>query len=57
MHLPAEAIEEFRRIWREEYGEDISFERAQLEAERFLSGIRLMLTRKRPSDVDEGHSD
>ena len=42
MFLPAEAIEEFRRIWKEEYGEDLPSEKAVAVAERFLSAIRLM---------------
>ncbi|KAA0206033.1 hypothetical protein EDM68_03415 [Candidatus Uhrbacteria bacterium] len=46
MRLPHEAIHEFRKIWKEEYGEDIPFEEARVVAERFLSGIRLMLTIK-----------
>lgn len=46
MHLPPEAIHEFRRIWKEEYGEEIPFEEARVVAERFLSGVRLMLTIK-----------
>jgi hypothetical protein len=46
MHLPPEAIHEFRRIWREEYGEDIPFDKARLTAERFLSGIHQMLVIK-----------
>ncbi len=44
MHLPPEAIHEFRAIWLAEYGEELPFEQARLVAERFLSGVRLMLT-------------
>lgn len=51
MHLPPEAIHEFRRIWHEEYGEDLPFEKAQIIAERFLSGVHQMLTIK---DRDPG---
>ena len=57
MYLPPEAIEEFRRIWRDEYDEDIPYEQAEIVAERFLAGIRLILRyRDRSSQVDEGHS-
>lgn len=57
MYLPPEAIEEFRQIWRDEYAEEISFEQAQIVAERFLSGIhQMLLIRDPPSQVDEGHS-
>lgn len=48
MHLPPAAIHEFRAIWREEYGEDLPFERAQSVAERFLAGVHQMLLVREP---------
>ncbi len=46
MPLPPQAIREFQQIWREEYGEELAFEKARLVAERFLSGVHQMLVIK-----------
>lgn len=43
MRLPPEAIHEFRAIWRAEYGEELSFDRARAIAERFVHVCYRML--------------
>lgn len=43
MRLPPEAIHELRAIWRAEYGEDLSFDRARAIAERFVHVCYRML--------------
>lgn len=43
MRLPPEAIHEFRAIWRAEYGEELSFDRARALAERFVHVCYRML--------------
>src|SRR5438132_1097421 len=44
-------VEEFRAAWRETYGEDLAFDRAEFLAEQFVEGVReIALIAKR---VDE----
>jgi hypothetical protein len=39
MYLPREAIEQFRANWLQEYGEDLPYKEAVIQAEQFLSGM------------------
>lgn len=57
MYLPRRAVEEFRAIWLEEYGEELSFEDAQMRAERFLSAFRLLYLTPRPPVDEKKQSD
>ena len=50
--LTAQDIEEFRTIWREEYGEDLPPDRARSEAERllrFVYQVRTLYSRRENS--------
>ena len=46
MQLPPEAIAEFKALWKKEFGEDISDEKAQSEARDLLTLTRLALGEK-----------
>lgn len=51
MHLPPEAIHEFRAHWRREFGEDLSLDAARAEAERVLRTIHKLLTLRDRADA------
>jgi hypothetical protein len=42
MQLPPRAIEQFRQIWKAEYGEDLPIEEARANAERLLSVFKVV---------------
>jgi hypothetical protein len=42
--LSREDIEEFRQIWRDEFHEELSIEKAPAIAERFLSALHQIVT-------------
>ena len=44
MFLSPQDIEEFQRIWKEEFNQDISFERAQTEAENLLRTVHFIFS-------------
>lgn len=52
LYTPSD-IEEFRAIWREEFDEDLSPERAELIANRFLSAIHQIVTLIDRADAKE----
>ncbi len=50
MNLPKKAIEEFMKLWREQTGEDISFELASRQAALFLQGVRAVFDDQKSRD-------
>jgi len=40
MALPDRAIQEFRELWKQSYGEDLDFENAKTQAEALLAVTR-----------------
>ncbi|MFA6619098.1 MAG: hypothetical protein WCT23_08535 [Candidatus Neomarinimicrobiota bacterium] len=45
--LTKEQVEEFRQIWKEEFGEEISYEYAEEKGERLVELMRLICSGKR----------
>jgi len=44
MGLPERAIQEFRELWKQTYGEDLDFETAKEQAEALLAVTRFAYT-------------
>jgi|GEM_PF-3209523 len=56
MYLSEEAIEEFREVWKQEYGEEITYEYASIRAEQVLRLVS-MLVYPGPQQGQEGAAD
>ena len=54
MNLPQEAVDEFKKLWREEYGEEIEDGAARLTAANFLGLLDAVL---RPERKPENETD
>ena len=48
MKLKDEAIQEFAAIWRDEFGEELTYDQARAEAQSLLSLFLLLLKRDEP---------
>ena len=52
MNLPKESIEEFRDIYEAEYGERLSFEKAERMAKKTLELFKILLSSELPASDD-----
>lgn len=51
MNLTKEDIEEYRRLWREEFGEELTEADARMEAQRTLELFKLLEQTRRTSSI------
>ena len=53
--LSPQAVEEYRKIFKKEFGEDISYEKAEIQGARLIRFFQLLLTIDKKTKKKDGN--